>query len=395
MTRIPSITLVAFVALGHATASDVLCLPWTAVNTATRALIFIASPGSVFDDDALRKAAKKGDVARIETLLQSGVKVDSANKKGRTALIEAAAEGQTQAVKLLLRHGAKPGIQDEEGFTALRSASVEGHAETVRALLDGGADVNFRHKEGLTALMVAAVKGRTEVVRLLAARDADLKAKSEFLGFDALCYASLEREAGTFRWSRWKQGMPKHPETIQALLDAGALPDTCFIDPDYLKNAPGSFAILPVQDLRTADEKKSAAELPEKLAEALAKEFRPRKYEILTATEAQKKLGAGINANPERAIETSVACSSLGTEGILQVQLLASERLNVGIAKTSGIAVSASLTDCKSERILWKDFDIYTEHRGFIIAAFVSGARLIAATMVTKLPPRPKEKSNK
>ncbi|MGH9838431.1 MAG: ankyrin repeat domain-containing protein [Blastocatellia bacterium] len=344
----------------------------------------------VADSDSLREAARKGDLTKMETLLRNRVPVDSADKKGRTALIDAAAEGQTQAVKLLLQNGAKPDTQDEKGFTALRAAAGEGHSEIVQALLGAGADVNFKHKEGITALMVAAVKGRTDVVRLLTSRGADLKAKADFLGFDALCYASLEREPGTFRWSRWKQGMPKYPETVQALLDAGASPSTCYIDPNYLKNAPGSFAILPIQDLRTADEKKSALELPQKLAESLAKEFKPRKYEILTAAEAQKKLRAGANSDTEQTIEASMACSSLGTDGILQVQLLASEKLNLVIAKLSGVAVSASLTDCKSGRILWKDFDIYTESRGFILAAFVSGARIIAAAMVTKLPPRPK-----
>lgn len=345
---------------------------------------------NVADGDSLREAARKGNQAKLEALLRNSVPVDSADKKGRTALIDAAAEGQTQAVKLLLQNGAKPDIHDEKGFTALRAAAVEGHSEIVQALLDGGADVNFKHKEGLTALMVAAIKGRTDVVRLLASRGADLKAKADFLGFDALCYASLERESGTFRWSRGKQGMPKYPETIQALLDAGASPSTCFIDPNYLKNAPGSFAILPIQDLRTSEQKKKAPELPQKLAEALAKEFKPRKYEILTAIESQKKLGEKATSDPERAVEVSVACSTLGTDGVLQVQLLDSWKGSLGIADLSAIALSATLAHCGSNRILWKDFDVYSEHRGFIIARFVSGARLIAATMVTKLPPRPK-----
>jgi hypothetical protein len=64
---------------------------------------------------------------------------------------------------------------------------------------------------------------------------------------------------------------------------------------------------------------------------------------------------------------------------------------SLGIVDLSEIDVSATLTNCKSNRILWKDFDVYFEHPGFIIARFVSGAPLIAATMVTKLPPRPKE----
>lgn len=351
-------------------------------------LAFIAVSALV-DDDSLLEAAKKGDLTKMQALLQNGVNVDSANKKGRTALIEAAASGQTQAVKLLIQHGAKLNAQDEEGFTALRAASVAGQTETVRALLDNGADVNFKHKEGLTALMVAAIKGRTEVVRLLVSHGADLKAKSDPFGLDALCYASLEREGGG--WRLKTQGLPKYPETIQALLDAGASPSTCYIDPNYLKNVPGSFAILPIQDLRTIEEKKKAIELPQKLAEGLAKEFKRRKYKILTAIEVQKKLGGGDTSDPERAIDVSAACSALGTDGILQVQVLASHKKSFIIADASAIAVSATLTHCGSNRILWKDFDVYSEARGFILARFVSGASVIAYTMVTKIPPRPKQ----
>jgi hypothetical protein len=344
------------------------------------------------DGESLSEAARKGDIGAINDLLQNGVSVDAADSKGRTALIDAAAAGQTEAVKVLLQRGAKPNTQDEEGFTALRAASVEGHLETVRALLDGGADVNFKHKEGLTSLMVAAAKNRTDVVRLLASRGADLNARSEFPGFDALCYASQDREAGLTRWSRWKQGMPKHPETIQALLDLGASPGTCFIHPSYLRMAPNSFAILPIQDLRSPEQKKKAPDLPQKLAEALAKEFKPRKYTILTAIEVQRKLGEGNSLDPEQSLETSAACSALGTEGIFSLQLLGAGSKSYAIMDTSEIAISATLTCCDSRQIIWRDFNVYGEHRGFIIARFVSGARMMAASMVTQLPPRPNEK---
>ena len=342
-------------------------------------LVFAADP-----DDSLRKAAKKGDLAQLEALLRGGANPDSADKKGRTALIEAAVEGQAAAVRLLLQNGARPNLQDEEGFTALRAAAVAGHSETVRALLDGGADLNFKCTGGFTALMVAAVKGRTEVVRLLLSRGADVSARSD-IGLDALCLASQERQGGK------KQALPKYPETIQALLDGGASPamTLCFIDPDYLIKAPRSFAILPVEDLRTADEKKSDGELPAKLAEGLKKELSSRKYEILPAVEVQKKFSAGGGQEPHP--RTSAACSLAGTDAIFQVQLLASKKRSYGIADVSGMAVASSLTDCRSGRILWKDWNIYAEYRGFIIARFVSGARMIASIISLQMPRCPKK----
>ncbi|MBS1791210.1 MAG: ankyrin repeat domain-containing protein [Acidobacteria bacterium] len=355
------------------------------------ALFFIVNLAlAAAPDDLLLKAAKKGDIAQLEALLRGGANVNSADEKGRTALIEAAAEGQTQAVKLLLQSGAKPNLQDKESVTALLVATAKGHIETVRALLAAGAAVNFKHKAGLTALMLAAGQGHTEVVRLLLAQGAEIGAKSD-LGFDALCYVSHDRYFAITR-GRWRDGMPKHPDTIRVLLDAGASPAAtlCFIDPDYLAKAPNSFAILPVEDLRTADEKKSALELPAKLAEALVKEFKIRKYKVLPAVEAQKKLPAATGTNSEPHIEASVACAAVGTDAILQVQLLASKARSYGVVDVSGIAVATSLTDCKSSHILWKDWNVYGESRGFIIARFVSGARMIASAMVTQLPRHPK-----
>ena len=85
MTRIRSIALVVLVVPGCATSLDGLCLARTVENIATTELAVITSLFGDSDDDALRKAAKKGDLARIEALLKSGVNVDSADKKGRTA----------------------------------------------------------------------------------------------------------------------------------------------------------------------------------------------------------------------------------------------------------------------------------------------------------------------
>lgn len=305
----------------------------------------------------LRKAAEKGNVAKVHEALAKGAAVDS---------------------------------QDEKGRTALMIAAETGNAESVEILLDAGATVNFKHKQGLTALMVAAYKGRTEVVRLLVSRGADFEMRSD-LGYDALCYASLDRHRPVRNVK--KEGLPKHPETVQVLLDAGASPSTsvCFIDPDYLKKAPRSIAILPIQDLRTTEEKKSAPEFATKLAEALAKGIKSRKYDILPATDAQKRLGAAANADLEQPIGAGAACASVGTDAILQLQLLGSAKRTIIVADASAVAISLSLTDCKSGQIFWKENDTYSEARGFIIARFVSGARMIADVMASRLPPRPEK----
>jgi ankyrin repeat protein len=61
--------------------------------------------------------ASQGDLTGLETILQGGLAVDSADYDGRTALHLAASEGHVPALKLLLKH--KPNVNpvDRKGDT--------------------------------------------------------------------------------------------------------------------------------------------------------------------------------------------------------------------------------------------------------------------------------------
>lgn len=337
-------------------------------------------------------AARKGDVLKIEDLLNKGVKIDDIDKNGRTALIEATVNHQIQVAKFLLEKGAKTNIVDKDGFSALRAATASGDSSIAKNLIVAGADVNLKHPTGITVLMVAAATGHINVLQLLLSVGADINAKNED-GYDALSMASeIIYVLGNFGQGKKKVGLPKFPEVIAALLKAGASPDNAltFIDPNYIENAPNSFTILPVKDLRTTKEKEKSSALAEKFGNDLAKEFKSRKYKIQNPKEAQKKLGISDTVT---SIDRSFACHELGTDGIMQVELLSSSKLNIGVAAFSGMEVSLSLVDCKSGKIIWKHFYIYTEERGFILAAFMSGSRHIAFGIALNFPlcPRSKE----
>lgn len=56
----------------------------------------------------LVRAARKGDLAKIEKLLSAGSEVDVSDRCGRTPLMEACRNGHNKAVELLLEHGANP-----------------------------------------------------------------------------------------------------------------------------------------------------------------------------------------------------------------------------------------------------------------------------------------------
>jgi Ankyrin repeats (many copies) len=86
----------------------------------------LAAPLSGADLTAdLLAAAAKGDVPRIQYLLQHGANIESADKNGRTALMISAQHGHAAAVESLLAAGAKPDARDRSGLNAYEIALLE------------------------------------------------------------------------------------------------------------------------------------------------------------------------------------------------------------------------------------------------------------------------------
>jgi outer membrane protein assembly factor BamB len=120
-----------------------------------------AAPG---DGEALREAARAGDVARVRALLDSGVPADSPGRHGLTALMLASEQGHLEAARLLVERGAS--VRGREDFfhqSALDKALVGGHLALARFLVEKGAD-----DVGL-ALATAAQKGDLDLARAVLA----------------------------------------------------------------------------------------------------------------------------------------------------------------------------------------------------------------------------------
>jgi ankyrin repeat protein len=153
----------------------------------------------------LIKAAEKGDVVAVRTLLSRGADVQVRDALGRTALMFAARNGDTATVQALLMNGADANTRDGAGWTALMFATGSGDIATVQVLLAHKAHVNAKTDSGWTALMHATVRGNTAIVQTLLANGAEANAKDK----DDQTALLLAVQGG-------------HTAIVQALLASGA-----------------------------------------------------------------------------------------------------------------------------------------------------------------------------
>lgn len=109
------------------------------------------------------KAAERGDVASIKSLLNAGADVDRRDGNSETALMRASREGHVGALVALLEAGADPDVPSPGG-TALELAALYKHAAAVSALLDGGAKPTAR------AIELAVEGERQDIADLIGAR---------------------------------------------------------------------------------------------------------------------------------------------------------------------------------------------------------------------------------
>ena len=130
-------------------------------------------------NDQLWEAARKGDAAAAQALLDKGADVNAKFRYGTTALFKAAERGHTEVVKLLLARGADPSVKDTfYGATAMTWALDNKHVEVVRALLEKSAEsvdevLTVGAREGNAALVrVALDKGGAKAETLTAALEA-------------------------------------------------------------------------------------------------------------------------------------------------------------------------------------------------------------------------------
>src|SRR5712691_10781395 len=218
----------------------------------TRAAILAALMGATCASAALAAAesntslvtaAKQGDRAAVQALLNHRAKHDVAGAEGSAALVWAATRNDLAMADLLLRAGADANTPLMSGETPLMEAAGRGNLATVRALLSNKANTNARELNGgQTALMWALSHRQSAVVEELVNRGADVHAGSK-TGFTPLMFAAQKGDVASARillraGAKPNDAQPKkaltplmiasamgHTKAVDLLLDNGANPN--------------------------------------------------------------------------------------------------------------------------------------------------------------------------
>lgn len=174
----------------------------------------------------IHDAVRSGDTATIESLIKSGVYINTPDTDGSTPLIIAALDGKTELVRVLITLGADINGRNDRGMTALHAAAFSGDLDAVKLLRTAGASlVDANNKFGVTPLIVAAEEDRLAVVSYLIGEGVDLDV-AERHGYSALT----------------RSGYHGNDDVIAILLKAGAACQV--VDPLWLKDCTARKAAL-------------------------------------------------------------------------------------------------------------------------------------------------------
>jgi len=134
-------------------------------------LFFLLSGNAFAQEDAIHKAAYRGELQKVRELLQKGANADARDSFGGTALHAAMFQKNMEVVKVLLEQGCDINAQGTgNGYTPLHDAVWADNEEAVNLLLDQGAKTNLKGKDGLTPYAKAQKEGKARILKIFQSR---------------------------------------------------------------------------------------------------------------------------------------------------------------------------------------------------------------------------------
>ncbi|EDL95725.1 rCG57880, isoform CRA_b [Rattus norvegicus] len=129
-------------------------------------------------DDRLMKAAERGDVEKVSSILaKKGVHPGKLDVEGRSAFHVVAAKGNLECLNAILTHGIDVATRDSAGRNALHLAAKYGHALCLQKLLQYNCPTEHVDLQGRTALHDAAMADCPSSIQLLCDHGASVNAK--------------------------------------------------------------------------------------------------------------------------------------------------------------------------------------------------------------------------
>jgi ankyrin repeat protein len=169
-------------------------------------------------DVSLVTAAKQGDRAAVESLVNGHAKHAVAGAEGTAALVWAATRNDVAMADLLLRAGANAKAANEFGATPLYAAAAHADPAMTEKLLAAGADPNAPLMSGETPLMEASRRGNLATVRVLLSNHANPNTRESNGGQNALMWAVSQRQSAVI------EELLKHGADVQAGSKTGFTP---------------------------------------------------------------------------------------------------------------------------------------------------------------------------
>jgi hypothetical protein len=162
----------------------------------------------------LIRSAGAGDLPAVQRLLAGGAGVRARDAQGRTALVAAAYGNHVDVARALLEAGAEVDARDEtqQSPYLIATSEVGDDPRLLDLALAAGADPQAKDGWNGTGLIRAAHRGHVRVVSRLLRAGVEVDHVNR-LGWTALLEAVILGDGG-----------PRHTETVQLLLQAGADP---------------------------------------------------------------------------------------------------------------------------------------------------------------------------
>ncbi|XP_008937365.1 PREDICTED: uveal autoantigen with coiled-coil domains and ankyrin repeats, partial [Merops nubicus] len=128
---------------------------------------------------AFHVVASKGNLDCLNTFLIHGADITATDAAGRNALHLAAKYGHALCLQKLLQYNCPTENVDLQGRTALHDAAMSDCSSSIQLLCDHGASVNSKDGDGRTPLVLATQMCRPTVCQLLIDRGADVNARDK------------------------------------------------------------------------------------------------------------------------------------------------------------------------------------------------------------------------